>query len=301
MSLLQASRLFGGSLVSVTDVVCRHHASPRGAEEHAGGHRVIFVRRGVFVMHHQAGRREQVVAEPVHAVLLNDGDPYRVSHPANGGDECTSVEFAAGAVLDVARAFDPAADDSPAAPFAFTRAPMDAEGWLRLRAIRRALLDGASAQELAVEEETLALLARLLRDGYQAHGPRTPLRRAGTARQRRQMVEHAREVLAAAPGRPHTLAEIARQVHGSPFHLTRTFREVLGMPLHQYLLRLRLTLALHRLDQGDQTLSTLALDLGFSSHSHFTTAFRRHFGVTPTQAMRGTVPVTSAHPRIELS
>ena len=289
MSLLHASRLFGGSLVSVTDVVCRHHASPRGAEEHAGGHRVIFVRRGVFVMHHQAGRRDQVVAEPVHAMLLNRGDPYRVSHPVNGGDECTSMEFAAGAVVDVARAFGPAVDDS-SAPFPFARAPVAADAWLRLRAIRLALLDGGTAQGLAVEEETLALLARLLHDGHRAQGPRTPLRRGGTARQRRRMVEHARELLAAEPGRPHTLADIARQVHGSPFHLTRTFREVLGMPLHQYLLRLRLTLALHRLDQGDHTLSTLALELGFSSHSHFTTAFRRHFGITPTQVIRGAVP-----------
>ena len=294
MSLLQASRLFGGSLVTVTDVVCRHHASPRGAEEQAGGHRVIFVRRGVFVMHHQAGRREQVVAEPVHAVLLNRGAPYRVSHPADGGDECTSMELAPDAVLEVARAFHPAAGDVPGAPFAFPRAPVGAEGWLRLRAIRRALLGGGGAQGLKVEEEALALLARLIHDGHRAHGAHPPLRRDGTARQRRALVEHAREVLAAAPGRPHTLAAIARQVHSSPFHLTRTFREVLGTPLHQYLLRLRLTLALHRLDQGERTLSALALDLGFSSHSHFTTAFRRHFGVTPTQVARGTPSATPA-------
>ena len=51
---------------------------------------------------------------------------------------------------------------------------------------------------------------------------------------------------------------------------------------------------LHRLDQGERTLSALALDLGFSSHSHFTTAFRRHFGVTPTQVTRGTPAATSA-------
>jgi len=287
MSFLHANRLFGGTLASVTDVVCRHHASGCGAEERSSGNRVIFVRRGVFVMHFQEGRGAKVVAEPVHAMLLNRGAPYRVSHPVNGGDECTSIDFAAGAASDVVRAFDPAADDRPGAPFAIPRAPVPADGWLRLREIRRALLDGGTAATLAVEEEALVLLARLVHDGHRAHGDRRPLRRAGTARQSHQLVEHTREVLAADPGGAHTLASLARTVHSSPFHLTRTFREVLGVPLHQYLLQLRLTLALQRMDQGERTLSMLALDLGFSSHSHLTTAFRRHFGVTPSQVMRG--------------
>jgi len=286
MSLLHANTLFGGTLASVTDVVCRHHASPAGAEERASGHRVIFVRRGVFVIHFEGGRRARVVAEPVHAMLLNRGEPYRVSHPADGGDECTSMDFTAGAALDVVGAFDPAAGES-AAPFAIARAPVAADGWLRLREIRRALLDGGADGTLAVEEEALVLLARLVHDGYRAHGARKPLRRATTERESHRLVEHTREVLAADPGGAHTLARLARTVHGSPFHLTRTFREVLGVPLHQYLLRLRLTLALQRIDQGERTLSTLALDLGFSSHSHLTTAFRRHFGVTPSAVMRG--------------
>lgn len=290
MSLLHANRLFSGALASVMDVVCHHAASPCGEEEQASGHRVIFVRRGVFVMHFEDGRRAQVVAEPVHAVLLNRGDPYRVSHPVNGGDECTSIDFAADTALDVVRAFDPAASDAPETPFALPRAPVAADGWLRLRGLRRALLDGGSAGALAVEEEALVLLARLVHDGFAAHGPRRPLQRAGTARQRHRLIEHTREVLASEPGRPHTLASIARQVHSSPFHLTRTFREMLGVPLHQYLLQLRLTVALDRMDQGERTLSALALDLGFSSHSHFTTAFRRHFGVTPSQAARGIAP-----------
>jgi len=292
MSLLHANRLFGGPLASVTDVVCRHHASPRGGEEVAGGHRVIVVRRGVFVMHRDGSRGERVVAEPVQAMLLNRGAPYRVSHPVEGGDECTSMDFAAGAAADVVRAFDPAAADRAEAPFSLVRAPVGAEAWLRLRALRRALLGGA-AQALAVEEEALALLARVVHDGWRAHATRRTLR-AGTARQRERLVEHTREVLAGAPGRAHTLASLARQVHASPFHLTRTFREAMGVPVHQYLLQLRLSLALQRLDGGERMLSALALELGFSSHSHFTTAFRRHFGVTPSQVVRGVRPADEA-------
>jgi AraC-like DNA-binding protein len=46
--------------------------------------------------------------------------------------------------------------------------------------------------------------------------------------------------------------------------------------------QLRLARALFQLPDADD-LTTLALDVGFSSHSHFTLAFRRAFGCTPSQ------------------
>jgi AraC-like DNA-binding protein len=45
-------------------------------------------------------------------------------------------------------------------------------------------------------------------------------------------------------------------------------------------------MALERLDAGERDLTRLALDLGYSSHSHFTDAFRRSFGVTPSTARK---------------
>ena len=45
---------------------------------------------------------------------------------------------------------------------------------------------------------------------------------------------------------------------------------------------LRLRAALERIADGEDV-ATLALALGFSSHSHFTSAFRRAFGVAPSQ------------------
>jgi AraC family transcriptional regulator len=48
----------------------------------------------------------------------------------------------------------------------------------------------------------------------------------------------------------------------------------------------RLLLALERLEDGERDLSRLALDLGYSSHSHFTAAFRRSFGTPPSAARK---------------
>jgi AraC-like DNA-binding protein len=68
-------------------------------------------------------------------------------------------------------------------------------------------------------------------------------------------------------------------------YLTQLFRQVEGMPLYRYQLRLRLARALDMLGRCDD-LTTLSLDLGFSSHSHFTAAFRQAYGRTPADFQR---------------
>ena len=58
------------------------------------------------------------------------------------------------------------------------------------------------------------------------------------------------------------------------------------VPLHAYRLDLRLRTALERLADPRVNLSLLALELGFSSHSHFAAVLRTRYGMTPTQCGR---------------
>jgi AraC-like DNA-binding protein len=78
-----------------------------------------------------------------------------------------------------------------------------------------------------------------------------------------------------------TLADIAAEIRGSPVYLTQVFQQVEGIPLYRYHLRLRLARALDLIARYDD-LSTLATDLGFSSHSHFSAAFRQAYRHSPT-------------------
>jgi len=104
-----------------------------------------------------------------------------------------------------------------------------------------------------------------------------------------------KQVMTAAPWAQHRAEDVAAAVGVSQFHLARVFRAETGTSLHQYLLRIRMERALTRLGEGERQLSRLALELGFSSHSHFSAVFRRHFGESPARA-RAAMRSTFEHP-----
>jgi len=78
-----------------------------------------------------------------------------------------------------------------------------------------------------------------------------------------------------------TLSHIASELGVTPIHLTQAFKRAEGMPLYRYQTQLRLGRALADLPERSD-ITDLALELGFSSHSHFTAAFRSALGVTPS-------------------
>jgi AraC-like DNA-binding protein len=78
------------------------------------------------------------------------------------------------------------------------------------------------------------------------------------------------------------LRELARAVACSPWHLSKVFRSSMGLTLTQYRTQVRVAQALVRLRGGERSLAMLAVDLGFSHHSHFTAAFVRIMGAQPS-------------------
>lgn len=279
MPHLSRRTLFSGPLVRLFDVRCRESSSACSGEERADAHQLVVIRSGVFLKHAATSSRRELVAEPMHALFLNQDERFRISHPAAGGDDCTVFEFSPEAVGDVLAELDPAAQDRPEAPFPISHAPFAAGLRLELHRLRASLARGADG--LAHEERLLALLGQVLADGYRAHGRTLVPRREATRRARRELVERTRHALAVAPAASWSLSALALEVGSSPYHLTRVFRASTGLPVHQYLLRLRLALTLEELGGGGGRLSTIALRAGFASHSHFTTAFRKTFGVLP--------------------
>jgi AraC-like DNA-binding protein len=83
------------------------------------------------------------------------------------------------------------------------------------------------------------------------------------------------------PAKPWSLDDLARASAMSRTSFAERFRKVAGTPPLAYLINWRMLLAQRELRSGDTRIRALALDLGYSSESAFSTAFKRHVGVSP--------------------
>lgn len=80
---------------------------------------------------------------------------------------------------------------------------------------------------------------------------------------------------------PLSLEEIGRRVGCSPFHLSRTFSAETGTTIPQYLRRLRMERAAELLRSGKANVTEAALEVGYSSLSHFSQSFCQEMGCCP--------------------
>jgi len=146
----------------------------------------------------------------------------------------------------------------------------------RLFLEQRMLFDSLDRGEpVDVEEPMLRLLERVVARGCGRDVERV--------RVDVDAVEHVRARIARDPAANEPLRDLALHAGLSPFHLCRVFRAHTGETITRYRHSLRLRLALERLKDCRADLSTIAADHGYSSHSHFTAVFRKHFGLTPSE------------------
>jgi AraC family transcriptional regulator len=254
--------------VTIRDVCCEGRCRDKSAEEWTAATELVFPYRGVYVRH--VGN-DQAVAEANQVLFFRAGESYRVSHPVSGGDACLSLAISEPLLRELA---PPAfLGDNARLASRPQRLRIDARAQALVAVLRHSLRQNIAGP---LEAESLALTL-----AQRALGPRTT-HRAGASLGRQRLVDRVKLVLASDPARRWTLAEIATEVRGSPVYLTQVFQQVEGLPLYRYQLRLRLARALDLLAQYDD-LTALSLDLGFSSHSHFSAAFRQVYGRSPSE------------------
>ena len=264
----QIQPLLSTPLVDVRDVVCAGTCRHRSAVERASRTHLVFPYRGTYVRHVGA---DEAVADASQVLFFNAGEDYQVSHPNPGGDASLSI------TLDevLLREITPAGLVFPDEPLRFRqpRLRIDPRAQALVALLRHSLHEGV-AEPLEGESLTLTLVHRAL-------APRTT-HAAGSSHGRQRLVDRAKLVLARDLARRWTLADVAAEVGVSAVYLTQSFRQVEGVPLYRYQLRLRLARALDLLREYDD-LAALGVDLGFSSHSHFSAAFQKMYGRTPSE------------------
>ena len=268
MSEFAVHPLLATPTITVRDVYCRGTRRDQTPEECATATQLVFPYRGVYVRH--LGEN-QAVADANQVLFFNEGEGYRVSHPVSGGDASLTLIVGEAEVRELVPRH--LLRDGAAVAFRQHRLRIDPRAQALVMLLRHGLRKG-TAEPLEAESLALTLMRR-------AVGPRTA-RAPGATFGRQRLVDRAKIVLASDLARRWTLAEIAAEVGGSPVYLTQVFQQVEGLPLYRYQLRLRLARALDLLARSHD-LTTLGLDLGFSSHSHFSAAFREAYGRSPSQ------------------
>jgi AraC family transcriptional regulator len=98
-----------------------------------------------------------------------------------------------------------------------------------------------------------------------------------------QAIRRLRDHIQAHLAEPIRLADLAILAQCSVHHLLIGFRHGFGTTPAQYLIRERLRAAQRLLRDSRRDLTDIALSCGFSSHSHFTTAFTKQIGCSPSQ------------------
>ena len=257
--------------LAVWDVLCSGTCRHKSAEECTADTHLVFPYRGVYVRH--VGRAA-TVAEPNQVIFFNENEAYRVSHPIAGGDANLSVRISPSALQELVPAVYLHGESRTT--LNQSRLRIDARTQA-LMALLRHSLDQGVIETLDAETLTLTLVRRAL-------GERTS-HAASSTLGRQKLVDRAKLVLSSNLGRRWTLSEIAIEVGVSPVYLTQVFQQVEGLPLYRYQLQLRLARALDLLGD-DIDLTVLALDLGFSSYSHFSSTFKQAYGQTPLEFQR---------------
>ena len=74
-----------------------------------------------------------------------------------------------------------------------------------------------------------------------------------------------------------------RAFYISPYHLSHMFKQKTGYTVKQYLLRRRLGEAQIRLASTQDSVQTIAEELGFEDASYFSRIFSKYIGLTPTE------------------
>jgi len=83
-----------------------------------------------------------------------------------------------------------------------------------------------------------------------------------------------------------SLQMLAKESGYSRVHFLRMFRAATGYAPHSYLLKLRVDRVRELLANSTLSLTEIALECGFSSHSHLSRVFRQVLGATPSEYRR---------------
>lgn len=245
------------------------------AQEVPAGYELSVVRAGAYM---RCLENRTVIADPATLVCSNQGEVFRLAQHMGQPARETVISVDEATFRALLAEADPRGSDRM-----LPRFPADSLSLTGPIALCHAGLLRARTEDdpIALQELALDLARWSVQRSTRASTPEARITRRAT-----DAVQHTRSILATRHSERLTLDGLARAAGLTPWHLSRVFRAATGESVHQYLLRIRLHRGLECVALGENNLARIALECGFSSHSHFTSAFRRAFGCSPSSASR---------------
>jgi len=269
--------LYESSLVSITAWRCLYDGRALREERFFDSPVLTIVHAGASVCH--VGKRSYIV-EPSRVSFRSPGVPHSTSHPFGCGDYGVNIGARHRFLREAIARYGGRRDGPVRFPVATAPAPM--RPLLRLRLLVRKLRSGVPVGSIEAEECLFRFIDESLAAAYGAAPSRLPRAAdAETEKDRERWAEETRAILFRSYREPLRLEDLGEAVGVSPFHLARVFRAATGVPIHRTLTRVRLLAALERIAEGETDLTRLAIETGFSSHSHLSSTFRARLGMTP--------------------
>jgi len=259
--MLSVTQLQSGP-ITVADVRCSAGPDARPFTEVHSGYSLAYVRKGSFGyrargVHHELVAGSMLIGQP--------GDEFICTHDHHVcGDECLAFHLSP-EVVELVGGHDGAWRTGGLPPL---------PELMVLGELAQSVAEKRS--DVGLDEASLCLAARFV----QLASGRKPVLQRSTASDRRRAVEAALWISSHSQQDTH-LAQAAARAGLSPFHFLRLFSRVLGVSPHQYLVRSRLRHAAQLLARGDQSVTEVALDVGYADLSNFVRSFHRAAGVSP--------------------
>ena len=101
----------------------------------------------------------------------------------------------------------------------------------------------------------------------------------------RDKINKAREVLIQHIGEPITIKELSRKVAMNECYLKKGFKEMFGTTIFEFYQSQRMEHAKYLLYEKGMSVTEVSMMLGYSSISHFSTAFKKHTGLKPCELL----------------
>lgn len=99
-------------------------------------------------------------------------------------------------------------------------------------------------------------------------------------------LEHAKTILQESLDNPPTIQGLSREIGLNDFKLKKGFKQLNQTTVHEYVSNLRMQKAAKLLLHSNLSIINIAHRVGYANHGHFSVAFRKHYGRSPSQYRR---------------